>query len=366
MPLKKDPPLPKEKDPQEKNQTLDGSEEQDNPSTCPAVVEWSRNHNSKFEFSKLALIDFAHRNSRKPRTNLTLPSIMIEPTHSTKYLRVYVDQHLVWNTHIVYVIKKGAMWNSQIRQETVPSWGLTPQHACKMYNSVTVPKILYAVDVWGILKPIAGTAVNKRSTSMAVSKLASTQRAGALVVTGGLRTTPTDVLDMHAHLMSMHLEIDKICHRAATRIAALPPAHPLYKPARNCANWRTRRHKSPLHHLMQNYAARPQDVETIKPMPRNPALTHKRLFSVNFAKNKEESIEEDERATEEVKVYTDGSAQEGKVGAAAILIREGKPTRKLHYHLGTSTQHTVHEAELIGILLGLHLIKRTKGEKQAM
>ena len=33
---------------------------------------------------------------------------------------------------------------------------------------------------------------------------------------------------------------------------------------------------------------------------------------------------------------------------------------ELHFHLGPSTQHTVHEAELVGILLGLHLIKTDK------
>ena len=61
-----------------------------------------------------------------------------------------------------------------------------------------------------------------------------------------------------------------------------------------------------------------------------------------------------------MKVYTDGSAQEGKVGAAALLIRQGEPNRVLHYHLGPSSKHTVHEAELVGILLGLHLIKTDK------
>jgi hypothetical protein len=29
------------------------------------AIEWSHNHNSRFKFSKLALIDFAHRNSKK-------------------------------------------------------------------------------------------------------------------------------------------------------------------------------------------------------------------------------------------------------------------------------------------------------------
>lgn len=47
----------------------------------------------------------------------------------------------------------------------------------------------------------------------------------------------------------------------------------------------------------------------------------------------------------------------------AILIRPGEPARKLHFHLGASTQHTVHEAELVGLLLGLHLIETDKKGK---
>ena len=47
---------------------------------------------------------------------------------------------------------------------------------------------------------------------------------------------------------------------------------------------------------------------------------------------------------------------EGKVGVAAILLRAGKPVHTLHLHLGSEDKHTVHKAELVGILLGLHLI----------
>jgi len=39
-----------------------------------------------------------------------------------------------------------------------------------------------------------------------------------------------------------------------------------------------------------------------------------------------------------------------------VLLRAGKPRRKLHFHLGSEDKHTVHKAELLGILLGLHLI----------
>ena len=112
--------------------------------------------------------------------------------------------------------------------------------------------------------------------------------------------------------------------------------------------------------VLINNSICPKDIENIWPVPCNPALTHKRPFTVSIAANKDASVLEDAQATEQIKVYSDRSSQEGNVGAAATIYRNGEATRTLHYHLGPSTQHTVHEAELIGILLGLRLIKTEK------
>ena len=60
------------------------------------AIEWSKPHNSRFKFSKLMLIDFAHRNKKMQRSPVVLPDVTIEPSFSTKYLRVYLDQHLSW------------------------------------------------------------------------------------------------------------------------------------------------------------------------------------------------------------------------------------------------------------------------------
>ena len=60
------------------------------------MVEWSKLHDSSIEYSKLALIDFAHHGVKKPRPPLTLPDITIEPTQSTKYLGIILDQNLNW------------------------------------------------------------------------------------------------------------------------------------------------------------------------------------------------------------------------------------------------------------------------------
>ena len=67
-----------------------------------------------------------------------------------------------------------------------------------------------------------------------------------------------------------------------------------------------------------------------------------------------------ESTSEEIQVFTDGSAIDGKVGAATVLTREGNPPCMLHLHLGSESEHTVHEAELAGMLLGMHLISKER------
>ena len=239
------------------------------------ALEWSKEHNLRFEFSKLALMDFAHRNNKKERSPLTLLNTDLTPVPSTKYLGVYFDQHLDWNTQRNYAVEKGTKWTAQIRQATAPSWGLTPKHARRLYISVAIPRTLYAVNVWGIrfkrergsLPPSAG----KISTYN--NKLTSIQRAGTLAVTGGLRSSPTDALDAHAYTLPFHLEIEKHLHRAAICLATLPPQHPLHKLTQKCANKRIKRHRAPLHDLMQAFNIKPQHFETLTTTGGNPAQT---------------------------------------------------------------------------------------------
>lgn len=228
------------------------------------------------------------------------------------------------------------------------------------YISVAIPRILYAIDIWGICFKRNATIHAAGKVSEYNNKLTSIQRAGTLAITGGLRTSPTDTLDVHAFMLPLHLKIEKHLFRSAICIATLPPQHPLHKPAKNCAARATRRHKSPLHDLMQTFNIKPSALETVAATGGNPATCHKQPFRLEIANDNEVSVTADTEGTEKARVYLDGSAQEGKVDAAAVLICPGKETRKLHYHLGTTEHHTVFEAKLVGMILGLHLIKTQK------
>ncbi len=91
-------------------------------------------------------------------------------------------------------------------------------------------------------------------------------------------------------------------------------------------------------------------TENIKSLP----------LKISIAESREELINETDNATEDIQIFSDGSALEGMVGAAAILTHQGRRIRTLHYHLGPDTKHTVHEAEMVGLLLGLHMLNSMK------
>jgi len=59
---------------------------------------------------------------------------------------------------------------------------------------------------------------------------------------------------------------------------------------------------------------------------------------------------------EEVKVFSDGSCIKGKVGAAAVLFRDSQEKRVARKHLGPDCEHTVFEAEVVGLTLAAELI----------
>ena len=59
---------------------------------------------------------------------------------------------------------------------------------------------------------------------------------------------------------------------------------------------------------------------------------------------------------EVMRVYSDGLGIDRQVGAAAVLFRQDREPRVLRFHLGMAADHTVYEAELIGLLLALHLL----------
>lgn len=65
--------------------------------------------------------------------------------------------------------------------------------------------------------------------SAIVKKLISIQRQAAVLISGAMSMTTTDILNIHAALLSMPLKIQQHRQQAATRLETLPGIHPLAK-----------------------------------------------------------------------------------------------------------------------------------------
>ena len=69
------------------------------------------------------------------------------------------------------------------------------------------------------------------------------------------------------------------------------------------------------------------------------------------------ALEEIAKLTQ-TRVYLDGSCIDGKIGAAAMMFRQGEEVCTLRKHIGDECHHTVYEAEVIGLTLAAKLIAR--------
>ncbi|KAG2141406.1 uncharacterized protein EDB93DRAFT_1159675 [Suillus bovinus] len=85
-------------------------------------------------------------------------------------------------------------------------------------------------------------------------------------------------------------------------------------------------------------------------------------ITISIAPNKKDAIREQEAASETLRVYSDGSAVGGGVGGAAVLMKGKKMIKERRFYLGGYEEHTTHEAELVGIILALQLLKEAGGQ----
>ena len=229
--------------------------------------------------------------------------------------------------------------------------------ARQLYMTVSVPGFTYGAEVWytPIFKP-GGMGRTKGSVAI-TNKLCSTQCKAAKTVTGALSSTAGDILNVHANLLPIDLLFSKILFRAAIHICSLPQSHPLHSTIRKAVCRPVKRHCSPLHNLLCLANISPNKVETITAVRHSPGYTT--AFKSFISSSKERALEviEDIERSHPIQVFSDGSGFEGGIRASAVLFINNHIAKVLHYHLGSEKEHTVYEAEGVGIAMALYMLK---------
>jgi hypothetical protein len=220
--------------------------------------------------------------------------------------------------------------------------------------------MLYTADIFLTPQKKANrTPKNGASGQAVINKLATIQRKAAIMITGAMRTTATDTLDILANLLLIHLLVAKHQQYAALQLATLPSTHLLHKLVTNAARQLVKRHPTPLHNLMHKYSIKLESVEIIKAIQQT--TKWKANIKTHIPDNTNTAIQALQDDTADIKVYTDGLGMDRKIGAAAVLHRNGRQKSHIQYKLGTQAQHMVYEGEVVGAVLGIKLISKEWG-----
>ncbi|KAJ3476748.1 hypothetical protein NLI96_g10952 [Meripilus lineatus] len=320
------------------------------------ALEWSSTHACKFDITKFQLVHFTRNQRKYQDLPVTVADHQVSPTDTAKYLGIILDRRLRWKEQVEKAMSVGTSTMLAVARLSKSTKGLPQRYAMQLYRSVVQPKVEYGLPVW--YEPVRKRPGEKRKKgSVGVArKLGKVQRLAARVITGGFRTTATDVLDYHAGLPPIDIHLNQVVFNAAVRMATLPKHHPLHKAVKRCSNRYPHFHRSPIHELFQAFPE-VRELETIDATPLDP--TQPSDIITVIASSKEEAIEDAQRyGKEEMCVFTDGSGYKGNIGAAAWTDQGGKE-RSHQLCLGKSEDHTVFEGEVCGAILGLEIIAAT-------
>ncbi|KAF8672219.1 Reverse transcriptase (RNA-dependent DNA polymerase) [Rhizoctonia solani] len=306
------------------------------------ALEWARTHTLDFALEKTALVQFNRYLRVDPRP-VTIGGVEVKPEPSHKFLGVIFDAKLTWGEQRLAVLRKATKWAHMVKRVCHVRNGLKPLSARRLHDSVFIAKVTYAADIWW--EPTGKKGQGKKRTGAVgfTKHLQSAQRIVALAITGALRTAPTDTVLAHAGIFPIKLELRRASHRAAVRLAGIPLTHPLR--AKINAETKTLK-KSKTHHS-----------------------TIRKLLLLNpyvAPGGTDEAIADESTLKPTVKIFSDGSMVGGNVGAAAVLIREGKEEVVTRKYVGLDREHEVYEAEVVGLILGLELLARERGAGEAI
>ena len=336
------------------------------------ALEWSNQYYSEFKLDKLQLMDFTRKRTQTDnpppgkktallqRQPIHLGTTTITPKQQARYLGVLFDPQLRFTAHFAQALARGQRSVDGLRRITNTRKGVPAYLARRLYRSVIMPRMLYAVDV------VCGPPkANRTGARGMIAKLTRVQRQAACAITGALRTTPTELLNIHANLLPLQNYVDRTCYRAALRLSALTPEHPLQPLARKASSRNVKRHISPLMRLIREYSLDSRKIETHQVLGKDwrwkAPVPVEAILEAKDATKRFMTVVQDQ---EVVVVCTDGSLIEEGVGAAAVWLEQDQVHLSWKLHLGPAAHHTVFEAELIGLVLAMWMVIQKREERQ--
>ncbi|KAJ7576682.1 hypothetical protein C8J56DRAFT_1061946 [Mycena floridula] len=178
------------------------------------AMEWSTTHNSNFQVSKFVLLRMAPKKRNIDPIPFHWHNQLIKPVRDTKLLGIIIDDQLSFKKQAHAAAAKGQKYIHACNRLTKPTISMPHRFLQILWHSVALLKMTYCLDVW--YNPVHTVIGRKtrRSNVGFLNVLTKVQRTAAILITGAIKTTATDFLDIQAGLLPLHLYLKKLCFTA--------------------------------------------------------------------------------------------------------------------------------------------------------
>lgn len=257
---------------------------------------------------------FTHKKHGNPP--LEFGGIVLQPQDRVRWLGIWLDTKLNFNSHLQKVREKGVQTIAQLRRINKSYSGLNPKEAKNLITSVLRARILHRSIVW-----FTASKFGK------VMKLFSMlENEANRIIPGAFKTSPTELMHHDSNLLPFSISATRIHHLFLHKRMTAPQYHPTRVFIKHELNVMSTVHRSPITNLirLEKFSdLHRADCKTITPLPASP--WDKQTGELhNNELTREEAIDaipqqlKDERLQGARVIFTDGSLMEEGGGAAAV------------------------------------------------
>ena len=170
---------------------------------CRIIERWCSESDLRVNPDKVNLVIFTRKRDLTGYRRPTLYGKVIKEKEDMKYLGVNIDKTLTWEKHLEYISNKALGVLFMCKKMIGNKWGLKPSMMKWMYTTIIRPMTTYAAQVWN--RKSSRSTEGRRVTH---TKLQKVQRLALLLITGAMKTTPTDALEAILNIPPLFLIIE--------------------------------------------------------------------------------------------------------------------------------------------------------------